>query len=89
MHLQCGPPNILEIHGADYGGDAAFICGNGQGSDEACALIDKTQTVKSRCDNKQMCTIVALSSIFGDPCPGLNKYLNVMYACGRFKEYYS
>jgi len=89
MHLQCGPSNVLEIHGADYGGDAAFICGNGQGSDQACSLVDKTQTVKLRCDNKPICTIVALSSIFGEICPGLIKYLNVMYACGRLKEYYS
>ena len=83
MRLRCDQPNILEIHGADYGGAAAFICGNGEGSDEPCALVDKTQIVKSRCDNKPTCTITALGSIFGDPCPGLNKYLNVMYACGK------
>ena len=84
MHLDCEPPNVLEIHGADYGGAAAFICGNGQGSNQTCSVLDRTQKVGSACNDKTSCSLAAMTPIFGDPCPGLNKYLNVMYACGKF-----
>ena len=86
MHLHCKSPNVLEIHAADYGG-AADTCENGQELHHACSVVDRTQIVKSRCDNKPLCSIVALDFIFGDPCPGLNNYLNVIYACGKSNCY--
>ena len=90
MHLACSPPAVLEIQAADFGGSAAIICGNGEESYQLCKLMDKTETVKTRCDGKSQCYISALRAIFGDPCLGLSKqahtsiYLNVIYACGKF-----
>ncbi|KAL9969674.1 hypothetical protein ACROYT_G021914 [Oculina patagonica] len=87
MHLVCKPSTVLEIQAADFGGSAAIICGNSEESYQLCKLMDKTDTVKSRCDGKPQCYISALRSIFGNPCLGLNKqartsiYLNVIYAC--------
>ncbi len=89
MHLVCKPSTVLEIQAADFGGSAAIICGNSEESYQLCKLMDKTDTVKSRCDGKPQCYISALRSIFGNPCLGLNKlartsiYLNVIYACGK------
>ena len=87
MHLHCNSPDVLEIHGADYG-VAADICQNGQKLHQPCTVADRTQRVKSWCDNQPECSIEASSSIFGDPCPGLHKYLNVIYACGKSNVIY-
>ena len=37
----------------------------------------------SRCGNKNVCDVPVDSSIFGDPCPGTFKYIEVHYACRR------
>lgn len=87
MHLDCKSPDVLEIHRAEYGA-AADICQNGPELNQSCTVVDRTQTVKSRCDNQPLCSIVAWSCIFGDPCPGLHKYLNVIYACGKSNVIY-
>lgn len=89
MHLVCGQSTVLDIQAADFGESTALICGKNEASNQLCQLMDKTETVKTRCDNKLQCLIVAMRSIFGDPCQGINKqtpteiYLNVMYACGK------
>lgn len=85
MHLSCKSPTVLEIYGADYGGSAASVCGGeGEGSNVSCKIIDRTEKIKSACDNKSSCSLLAMTHIFGDPCPSSSKYLNVMYACGKF-----
>lgn len=89
MRLVCGQSTVLDIQAADFGESTALICGKSEASNQLCQLMDKTETVKTRCDNKLLCSIVAMRSIFGDPCQGINKqtpteiYLNVMYACGK------
>lgn len=35
----------------------------------------------SRCDGKRLCEMSVNSDIFGDPCPGTHKYMEVHYAC--------
>ena len=84
MHLSCTSPKVLEIHGADYGGSAVSVCGEGKASNVSCKVIDRTSKIKSVCDKKSSCSLVAMTRIFGDPCPSPSKYLNVMYACGKF-----
>ncbi|XP_068754841.1 uncharacterized protein [Montipora capricornis] len=81
IKLRCDKFKVLKIHGADYGRGEDSVCRKDQRSNYTCTLVDKTHSVKSRCDNKRKCTIKALSSIFGDPCPGFNKYLNIIYVC--------
>ena len=34
-----------------------------------------------RCGSKQSCSVPVNSSIFGDPCPGTSKYVEVHYTC--------
>lgn len=35
----------------------------------------------SRCDGKISCEMSVNSRVFGDPCPGTQKYVEVHYAC--------
>ena len=37
--------------------------------------------VKQRCNGKKRCSVAAKSYLFGDPCKGVNKYLQVTYTC--------
>uniref|UniRef100_A0A4W5PPK1 SUEL-type lectin domain-containing protein n=1 Tax=Hucho hucho TaxID=62062 RepID=A0A4W5PPK1_9TELE len=34
------------------------------------------------CDGKSQCDVLASSSLYGDPCVGTYKYLDVAYSCG-------
>ncbi|KAM7434200.1 the G-protein coupled receptor 2 [Porites harrisoni] len=81
MHLSCTSPKVLKIHGADYGGSEVSVCGEGKASNVSCKVIDRTGKIKFVCDNKSSCSLVAMTRIFGDPCPSSSKYLNVIYAC--------
>ena len=88
MHLTCGPSSVLKIEAADFGESSGSICREGEPPSQLCKLMDKTDTVKTRCNDKTDCSIVAMRSIFGDPCQGMNiqsssVYLNVIYACGK------
>lgn len=46
-------------------------------------LLQKTQCVTCvhSCNGKNSCTIRASNSVFGDPCGGTYKYLEVAYVC--------
>ena len=37
--------------------------------------------VKDNCNKKRTCELYAKNTVFGDPCPGTSKYLNVEYKC--------
>ena len=40
-----------------------------------------------RCEGKPHCKIPVDSTIFGDPCPGTNKYVEVHYYCKANKQF--
>ncbi|XP_068146030.1 latrophilin Cirl [Drosophila tropicalis] len=45
-------------------------------------MFPKSLTVlNSRCSHKQSCSVLAATSMFGDPCPGTHKYLEAHYQC--------
>ena len=36
------------------------------------------------CDNKMFCAVKASSAVLGgDPCPGVRKYIDVIFKCGK------
>ncbi len=37
--------------------------------------------IREKCDGKHTCSLQATTSVFGDPCPGTYKYLEVEYSC--------
>ena len=46
-----------------------------------CKAINATNKMKEKCDGKQSCTIAAINSVFGDPCVGTFKYMEINYDC--------
>uniref|UniRef100_A0A3Q2VBZ0 SUEL-type lectin domain-containing protein n=1 Tax=Haplochromis burtoni TaxID=8153 RepID=A0A3Q2VBZ0_HAPBU len=77
--------NVLVIHGADYGRHDKTTCSAGrpasQLQDVQCSSQTSTSVAAERCNGKNSCTISASNSVFGDPCVGTYKYLEVVYTC--------
>ncbi|XP_022237109.1 latrophilin Cirl-like [Limulus polyphemus] len=44
-------------------------------------MADDEVVIPAQCAMKQTCVVTASSAIFGDPCPGTRKYLEVHYEC--------
>jgi len=43
--------------------------------------ITPQQEVQDKCDGESFCRLEAKNGIFGDPCPGVAKYLTVTWKC--------
>uniref|UniRef100_A0A669F0C4 SUEL-type lectin domain-containing protein n=1 Tax=Oreochromis niloticus TaxID=8128 RepID=A0A669F0C4_ORENI len=78
-----GEGQVLLIHGADYGRRDSTTCSlnlpasqlqNVQCSKPISILADS-------CNGKSNCTVKVSSSVFGDPCFGTYKYLEMAYSC--------
>lgn len=46
-----------------------------------CIAKNSKKVLESFCDSKQTCSVAAKNSNFGDPCRGIQKYLEVSYKC--------
>ncbi|XP_063319852.1 L-rhamnose-binding lectin CSL3-like [Pelmatolapia mariae] len=84
-NLQCGEGQVLVIHGADYGRHDKTTCSAGRPASQLqvvqCSSQTSTDVVAKSCNGKNSCTISATSSVFGNPCFGTYKYLEVDYTC--------
>ena len=46
-----------------------------------CAAKGSLREVRSNCNGKNSCTVKASNSVFGDPCFGTFKYVEMVYIC--------
>ncbi|KAH3837934.1 hypothetical protein DPMN_111337 [Dreissena polymorpha] len=46
-----------------------------------CRSATSTSIVRRMCNGKTLCNVPATNRVFGDPCIGIFKYLEVQYAC--------
>ena len=73
-----GKINILE---ASYGRHDRHTCWHPSIRTTNCHAGNSISIVKSKCNNKSSCVLFASNSVFGDPCWGTYKYLDVNYHC--------
>ncbi|XP_042265111.1 rhamnose-binding lectin-like [Thunnus maccoyii] len=82
-HLQCDEGQVLFVYGADYGRRDHTTCSYqrspAQVRDTYCS--NPASKVGESCNGKNSCTVRASNSVFGDPCVGISKYLEVAYMC--------
>ncbi|XP_043959361.1 L-rhamnose-binding lectin CSL3-like [Gambusia affinis] len=80
--LVCVNETIFVIS-ATFGRSDHTTCSDGIPDDQTektdCSM--RADLVFQRCDGESMCTVFASSSVFGDPCVGTYKYLDVVYLC--------
>ncbi|XP_046889616.1 L-rhamnose-binding lectin CSL3-like [Hypomesus transpacificus] len=82
--LSCGSSPIKVLH-ANYGRTDRRVCSSRcpycQIVKTNCVNRRTLPVVKSRCDGRTSCSLVASCSLFSDPCHGTYKYLDVTYIC--------
>ncbi|XP_056589606.1 L-rhamnose-binding lectin CSL3-like [Triplophysa dalaica] len=78
-------PKFIKILLANYGRTNGVTCSYGkpasQLSNVQCIQSTSLSKMASQCDGKQNCWAFASHNVFGDPCVGTYKYLNVTYTC--------
>ncbi|KAM3872152.1 L-rhamnose-binding lectin SML-like [Diretmus argenteus] len=82
----CLPANqgqVITVHGADYGRRDQTTCSYKRPASQIENVLCSrpTSKVAESCNGKNSCTINASNSVFGDPCGGTYKYLELAYTC--------
>lgn len=87
LSISCPRGNEITILRANYGRLSRTICdqdGKAPISDVRCGRSKKSKDIVSgQCDGKQRCNVSANNVVFGDPCFGTYKYLEVSYVCTK------
>ncbi|XP_077970679.1 uncharacterized protein LOC144425162 [Styela clava] len=80
--LICGGNQIILVHHASYGRTNVLTCNDGGAPvPGGCHSEDSFEIISNMCNGKATCQIQATNAQFGDPCPNVYKYLNVIYSC--------
>ena len=92
LNISCAPGLHLDIIRANYGRFSIAIC-NAHGNTDwsvNCMSPRTLRVIRARCQGAQTCQVPVDSTIFGDPCPGTYKYIEVHYSCehGKAKSSY-
>ncbi|XP_054647354.1 L-rhamnose-binding lectin SML-like [Dunckerocampus dactyliophorus] len=82
-HLFCDVGQVIFVYGADYGRRDRTTCTYKRPPTQVQnAECSRPSTlVANSCNGKNSCTIRASNAVFGDPCVGTYKYLEVAYTC--------
>ncbi|XP_042336879.1 L-rhamnose-binding lectin SML-like, partial [Plectropomus leopardus] len=82
-HLQCDVGQVIFVYGAHYGRQDQTTCSYQRSASQLknvnCAST--SNAVAESCNGKNSCILRASNSVFGDPCAGTYKYLEVSYIC--------
>ncbi|XP_068189547.1 L-rhamnose-binding lectin SML-like [Antennarius striatus] len=82
-HLYCDEGQIIFVYGAEYGRRDSTTCSYKRPPSqvENTSCLNPTNKVAESCNGRNSCTIQVKNSVFGDPCRGTYKYLEVAYVC--------
>ena len=72
---------MINVESANYGRTQKGICPSAINIDTDCYSSNALNIVKNHCHGQTSCDISASNDIFGDPCYGTYKYLDVKYDC--------
>lgn len=83
LKINCPENNFISVVRANFGRFSITICNEHGNVDWSvnCASQQSYTVLSKNCDGFTNCSISASTDIFGDPCPGTLKYLEVHYKC--------
>ncbi|CAH1240852.1 EDIL3 [Branchiostoma lanceolatum] len=81
MRLSCPAGQTLVIDDANFGRTSKDVCRCRHCKYTNCRAASSLSIVWSACQGSQHCTLTAKYRVFGDPCRGFAKYLQVKYRC--------
>jgi len=89
LKIECEEGSVINLVRANFGRFSISICNEGGNTDWSvnCMEPRTLRVINARCEGKPHCTIPVDSTIFGDPCPGTNKYVEVHYTCKAHKQF--
>ena len=79
--IRCETGGRIRVVAASYGRHDRATCSNPFIQTTSCHAANSLAIVKSRCDDKTSCELHADNGVFGDPCHGTFKYLEVKFQC--------
>ncbi|XP_072178111.1 L-rhamnose-binding lectin CSL3-like [Diadema setosum] len=82
LNLSCPSGETIIIGDALYGRTTgASVCPHSSIRTENCTASSSLFHVKISCEGRNSCSVAATNDVFGDPCVGTYKYLEVQYDC--------
>ncbi|KAJ0036391.1 hypothetical protein NQD34_005068, partial [Periophthalmus magnuspinnatus] len=82
--LYCGQQKVIHVLWAHYGRTNRNTCSYNRPWSQLSNVHCKnyvTHSVAQKCNGHSSCSVRASNSVFGDPCRGTYKYLEVKYFC--------
>ncbi|XP_061159590.1 uncharacterized protein LOC133170570 [Syngnathus typhle] len=81
--LECPDERVIRIRSAFHGRKDSDVCPSGGGSRGGCRVEGALRHFRGLCDNYQICPIYPFYLTDTDSCPGVSKYLRVVYSCEK------
>ena len=81
LYIRCVIGGRIRVVAASYGRHDRATCNNPSIQTTSCHSANSLAIVKSRCEGKTSCELHASNGVFGDPCYGTFKYLEVKFQC--------
>ncbi|XP_078616500.1 uncharacterized protein LOC144884861 isoform X1 [Branchiostoma floridae x Branchiostoma japonicum] len=81
LQLSCPAGETLLIDDANYGRTSTSHACRCNKCVTNCRAANSLSIVRDACQGSQRCTVPAKNGVFGDPCVGTQKYLEVTYRC--------
>lgn len=75
------PTGKINIEYANYGSTDGNVCSDITSSTKDCGDENSKEIVKSKCNEKRKCSVLASNEVFKDRCAGIIKYLEVKFTC--------
>ena len=79
--ITCTSGDIIEIIHANYGRTSRTVCARNAMKNTQCHSQSSFNKTQGMCNGRKSCELFASNSLFGDPCIGTYKYLDVLYMC--------
>ncbi|KTF82321.1 hypothetical protein cypCar_00035632, partial [Cyprinus carpio] len=82
VSYECRPlkKGVISVHHANYGRRDLATCPHKLATTTHC-YSSQTARMRSRCNGKKTCHVIASNKVFFDPCKNVHKYLEVTYSC--------
>ncbi|XP_072042879.1 uncharacterized protein [Amphiura filiformis] len=80
LHLGCEEGRFINVTSAIYGRQDGIDC-PGPVQTTNCVAGNSLQVVQNLCNGNHMCDVQASNGVFGDPCGGTAKYLEISFGC--------
>jgi len=80
-NIQCPAGQVLDIQSGFYGRMSKDYCTYNEGESLDCVAETSEQRIETKCSGKSICYLNPHNDVYGNPCEGTRKYIQVKYNC--------